>query len=114
MTDTLAQQVGRKIKTLRESKGLTQAQLASLSLKSVETISNFERGKVVPGLVALETLAEKLGCSPSAFFDDITIKNEDKKHSAAAQKVLNAIELLDENDIEILAGLVEVLEKNKK
>ena len=98
---------------LREQKGLTQAQLATLTSKSVETISNFERATVKPGLVALEMLARKLDCSVRDFFDDAGVVSTNSDHSDAAKTVLNALELLPEEDVELLAGMAELLTKRR-
>ena len=51
MSANVSTQIGNRIKELREAAQLTQAELAALSLKSVETISNFERGKTMPSLL---------------------------------------------------------------
>lgn len=114
MKNALAQHVGLRIKALREQKGLTQAQLASLTLKSVESISNIERATVVPGLATIETMAQKLGCSVSQFFDGAPINEPTEQRSDAALAVLNALELLPDEDIELLAGMADMLEKRRK
>ena len=61
MDPKVAKLVGVRIRKLREARGLTQAKLADLSGKSVETISNFERGQTLPGVGTLYQLANHLG-----------------------------------------------------
>ena len=61
MDHKVAKLVGARIRKLREARGLTQAQLAELGRKSVETISNFERGRTLPGVGTLSQLANHLG-----------------------------------------------------
>jgi transcriptional regulator with XRE-family HTH domain len=68
MQKRIAAVVGTRIKELREGQGLTQAQLAELARKSVETISNFERGKTAPSLKTLADLAAVLGGDLAHFF----------------------------------------------
>jgi transcriptional regulator with XRE-family HTH domain len=53
--------LGARIRKLREAQKLTQAQLAELSRKSIETISNFERGQTLPSIRTLHQLANHLG-----------------------------------------------------
>ena len=72
MATDLGRRVGRKIRAYREQRGLTQAQLAELVGKGVETISNFERGKTIPALVTLEQIAGHLEVSLMDLFDDRT------------------------------------------
>lgn len=106
--------VGRRIKELREMRGLTQAQLANLLDKSVETISNFERGKVLTGLPTLDRLAAVLNVRVKDFFEDIPAQAVRRVESAFAQTVRNAADLLPEDDLEIVAGLVDVLESRRR
>ena len=61
--------LGARMRQLREARSLTQAQLAGLLLKSVETISNFERGKTAPGLLTIAQIAKILGVQPKHLFE---------------------------------------------
>lgn len=114
MAMELGKQVGQKIRQHREARGLTQAQLASLLGKSVETISNFERGKVVTGLMTLDQLSRHLNVRVVDFFDDNPISLPTEQLSEAGTKVRNAITLLPDDDLEIVAGLVDVLEARRR
>jgi transcriptional regulator with XRE-family HTH domain len=69
MEQKLGLKLGKRIRRLREARGLTQAQLASLLLKSVETISNMERGKTMPGILTAAKLANSLGVELKELFD---------------------------------------------
>ncbi|ABC24138.1 XRE family transcriptional regulator [Rhodospirillum rubrum] len=116
----LGQQIGRKIRTLRERRGLTQSQLASLLGKSGETISNFERGKVVTSIQTLDQMAKVLNVRLMDFFDGVAVGAADRQHraerarSSHAQTVRNAADLLPEEDLEILAGLATLLESRRR
>lgn len=109
MATEIGRQVGKRLRELREERGLTQAQLAGLLGKSVETISNFERGKVVTSLLTLNQLAGHFGVAVGEFLSDVPIPSLQAHRSDAAAKVFNAADLLPEDDLEIVAGLVEVL-----
>jgi|AGTN01.3.fsa_nt_gi Predicted transcriptional regulators len=114
MATDIGKQVGKKLKALREARGLTQTQLAGVLGKSIETISNFERGKVVTSLLTLDKLARYFGVAVKDFFSDVPAMQPLEQRSVSATKVLNAADLLPEDDLEIVAGLVDVLEARRR
>lgn len=107
MTDTVAIELGLRIKELREAAGLTQAELATLSLKTVETISNFERGKTLPSVRTLVALAPHLDCSPADFFSKLSL--EPRSPDPATIAILNKGKLLDDEDRKLLIGFIDLL-----
>ena len=68
MASSAATKLGKRIKTLRQAKGLTQVQLAEAAGYDPVTISRFERGEYAPGLDALEILSRILQEPIGAFF----------------------------------------------
>ncbi|WP_426778805.1 helix-turn-helix domain-containing protein [Pseudomonas aeruginosa] len=68
MASSAAKKLGKRIKALRQAKGLTQVQLAEAAGYDPVTISRFERGEYAPGLDALETLGQVLEQPIGAFF----------------------------------------------
>ena len=62
------EQIGKKIRDLRNRVGLTQQELADRSELTKGFISQLERGQVTPSLVTLFDLIECLGTTPEAFF----------------------------------------------
>ena len=54
---------------LRKRRGLSQEDLAGLMQRSVETVSNLERGVSLPSFTTLVRLAESLGVPIRDFFD---------------------------------------------
>lgn len=61
------EEIGKKIKILRKTRGLTQEQLADkLSVKRA-TISNYEIGRRSPHIKELEAIAEALGVNLEYF-----------------------------------------------
>lgn len=114
MTQELGILLGRRLKEIREARGLTQAQLAELSLKSVETISNFERGKTLPGLTTLELLSQRLHVQMKDFFQETDVEPHGPAHTGAARTIANALDILSDEDLDILAGVVKVLEKRRR
>ncbi len=56
----LEQQIGMRVRLARKAQNLTQEELATRIDKTVETVSNIERGKTLPGLLTLYELAQVL------------------------------------------------------
>ena len=106
MSKQVARRVGKRIKQLREGAQLTQSDLASLILKSVETISNFERGKTTPSLSTLDDLASHLGVGISAFFDEAPVKVDE---SPAERHIQNKARLLNDKDRELLVDIADLM-----
>lgn len=61
------EEISKKIKILRKSRGLTQQQLADRLNVKRATISNYEIGRRSPHLKELEAIAEALGVSLDHF-----------------------------------------------
>ena len=66
----LNQQIGRKIRDLRDRNGLTQQELADRAELTKGFISQLERGQVSPSLESLFDLIEILGSTPAEFFGE--------------------------------------------
>ncbi len=62
---------GRRVRTVRESKGLSQEALAELAGLHRTYVSGVERGQRNIGLENLVRLARALDVSPTAFFDEV-------------------------------------------
>jgi transcriptional regulator with XRE-family HTH domain len=59
---TMARQIGRRVRELRETRGLSQDELAShAGLGSQGALSNVEQGKRLPSLPTVLALADALG-----------------------------------------------------
>lgn len=66
---------GTTIRTLREQKNLTQAQLAEKLFVSAKTVSKWENGKGYPDISLLENLAEALGVSVTELLSGRVARN---------------------------------------
>ncbi|MFT6106057.1 MAG: transcriptional regulator with XRE-family HTH domain [Rickettsiales bacterium] len=69
MKDNLKKLIGNRVREARKNKGLTQEDLAALIDKTVETVSNIERGIKLPGLATLEDIRKALGVKLSYLVD---------------------------------------------
>lgn len=82
-------QIGVRVRAFRLDRGLTQEQLAELIDRSVETVSNLERGVTVPSEATIARLAHCLNIS----VDDLLV---DRQAQPAARPIefFQAVELL--------------------
>ncbi len=62
--------LGLKVKTMRETRGLTLGDLAERTHLSVEGIEKIEKGEIIPGLAPLIKIARVLGVRLGTFLDD--------------------------------------------
>ena len=67
-SELLNRQIGRRIKDLRNQKGLTQQELADRTELTKGYISQLEHGLVAPSVITLLDLIECLGTTASDFF----------------------------------------------
>lgn len=69
MSNDFKKKIGERVKAIRKAKGFTQEQLAEKIDKTVETVSNIERGKKLPSLITLEEIRKALNSRMSDFLD---------------------------------------------
>lgn len=63
--------VGRRIRELRKTRGMTQARLAELADLSVNYLGKVERGEAQATLKSLFAIADSLQVNSSAFFSPL-------------------------------------------
>lgn len=100
-------QLGRRIRELREAARLTQADLAKIARKSVETISNFERGKTIPSVRTLAALAPHLDCDMADFFTTAAVTKPDTDEEA--QALAAKLKMIGHNDRKLLTEIADLL-----
>ncbi len=86
--------VALRIRTIRKCRGLTQEDLAAMIERSVDAVSNIERGTSLAGYDTLERLATGLGVPLAEFFAD---------------GVTDAARMLDDDGLDKAATIIEVL-----
>ncbi|SHH01014.1 transcriptional regulator, XRE family with cupin sensor [Jatrophihabitans endophyticus] len=72
MVDEVIETAGRQLRLLRQSRGLTLAELAGHTGLSDGYLSSVERGTTSPSLSSLATIAAVLGSDMSVFFPTTT------------------------------------------
>ena len=102
--------IGRRIKAARESKKLTQEQLAELVDLSPMHISVIERGVKLPKLETLINIANILDVSADVLLQDV-VKNQTKLYASEASTLI--IQLPREDQRRVLAALRTFVETTK-
>lgn len=112
MAKNLNQMVGIRIQTLRKLRGLTQEQLAEAIGKTVETISNIERGKKLPGLATLNDIRNALKVPLSELLDNETKTSPQRE--ALLTKARELLNQLKDNELAVAVQTMEALVGNRK
>lgn len=112
MAKNLNQMVGIRIQTLRKLRGFTQEQLAEAVGKTVETISNIERGKKLPGLATLNDIRTALNVPLSELID--SENNISSQRAALITKARELLNQLKDNELAVAIQTMEALIGNRK
>ena len=102
--------IGKRIKSAREKKGLTQEQLAEQVNLSPMHISVIERGNKLPRLETLINIANVLDVSADTLLQDV-VNNQIKLHTSEASNLI--AQLSREDQRRVLAALHSVVESTK-
>jgi transcriptional regulator with XRE-family HTH domain len=100
---------GRRVRALRKAKGLSQEALADAIGRSVDTVSNVERGVLATRLATAQAIAEALGVTLRDVFDfEGTIAQTGDPKTQALLQRLN--ELASGQNEKTLAAMVKMAE----
>ena len=101
------------LQTVRRSRGLTQADLAAKMDRSVDAISNIERGKSLPSFEMLEALSEALAINPGEMFE-FSGRQESSSRAALLTKLVLVARELGESDLQIAVEQIAALAKHQR
>ena len=93
--------VGLRIRAIRKQQKLTQDQLAERIGRSVEAISNLERGISHPSFETLEGLSEALDVPVKAFFEFEGGTDVSPKRASLLEELSTTAAQLSDKDLEI-------------
>ena len=102
--------IGKRIKSAREKKGLTQEQLAEQVNLSPMHISVIERGNKLPRLETLIKIANLLDVSADTLLQDV-VNNQIKLRTSEASNLI--AQLSREDQRRVLAALHSFVESTK-
>lgn len=91
--------IGIIVRELRKRAGLTQDDLAEQTGRSVDAISQIERGVNSPTIDTLLRFAKALEVTPEAFLIGMDVRNERRRRALAA--AMAALQGLSERDLDI-------------
>ncbi|WP_333656009.1 helix-turn-helix domain-containing protein [Dissulfurispira sp.] len=94
MNDKIAIELGKRIRTLRKLKGMTQESLGEKAGISYKFIGEIERGEVNPSLNSLAQIAKALGIHVSEIFPHKTDISSQFSHQDI-QIIKKALKLLN-------------------
>lgn len=103
----LKRRFGNRVQTLREVNGLTQEQLAGRIARSVDTVSNIERGVNATRIEVAYQIAVQLGVAlPDLFVLDRDTRKAEEREAVAA--LLDLVRDCDDVTLRSLTDLVRV------
>ena len=102
--------IGKRIKSAREKKGMTQEQLAELVNLSPMHVSVIERGNKLPRLETLINIANILDVSADVLLQDV-VNNQIKLHTSEASDLI--AQLSREDQRRVLAARHSFVEASK-
>jgi transcriptional regulator with XRE-family HTH domain len=105
----LKRSFGRKIQALREARGLTQEQLGDRIGRSVDTISNIERGVNSTRIETAHQLASELGVRLQDLFEfDEDVTPAERGHRQAINALAELLGQCDPTTFDCIRELIEV------
>lgn len=106
MEEAVKKHMGLKVKVMRERAKLTQEQLAEECDVSWRTISNLERGLVVPDLTMLRSIAQKFNASVDDMLELKSISNKSPARIAKELKLYEEIKALNSKTLDFLLDII--------
>lgn len=110
---SLKQRVGLRVKEARAARSLTQEALADLVGRTVEAVSNIERGRTFPTIDTLEQLGRHLDVPIQYFFEDVERMVNDRRFALEGNLKILARQLSSE-DLEIAVRQIAVVIEIRK
>ena len=96
-----------RLAQLRERKGVSARDMSLSMGQNPGYINNIESGKSMPSLAGIFYICDYLGITPSAFFDT------DVAAPGKLYNLVNKLKLLDDQQLDSLAVIVDSMTKTK-
>ena len=111
MTPNPKKALSLKIQALRKTNGLTQEELAEKCNVSWRTISNLERGAVIPSLDLVCNLSRHLNISLDELLNSKIQTNKSLSRLKKESEVIEEVMLINDNLLEHLSEYITLLKK---
>jgi hypothetical protein len=106
--------IGKKIKSIREAKGMTAKQVITAVGMGAPMYSRIENGVNEPSLSTLEKISKALGVTLSDFFDTDNKLADVNSYDASIMEKIKLVEGLNDEEKKIVFSLVDALVGKKK
>lgn len=103
------QQIGRRIQAIRKRNGLSQDRLADAIDKSVETISNIERGISAPRVGTAVDIATALNVTLAELFKVSLDNPAETRHTEVMEQITELTKDCDEKALNAVVEAVELV-----
>jgi transcriptional regulator with XRE-family HTH domain len=105
--------IGLKLRAERLARGLTQEQVAERIARTVETVSNIERGRAFPSLDTLEQMCEAVQIPFERLFEDAAAAPASSRRLELEARLRAVLLTLSDADLQIAVEQVEVLARGR-
>lgn len=111
MSSNMKRTIGLRVREARKAARLTQDALAERLGRTVESVSNLERGKSLPSLEALAAIADALGLRLPDLLSGIEAESLDREQLQLESRAMAAIRTLDKPRLRIAVKQLEALQE---
>lgn len=108
---TIAKQIGSKIREFRRARKMTQAQLAEFSMRTVDGISQIERGVNTPSIETLLAICSSLGVDLSDIIEVNNVSDDRSKRSALVSEAHSLLNVMSEDELAMAVDLMRVVKQ---
>jgi transcriptional regulator with XRE-family HTH domain len=112
MKENVRKYLGLKVRSLREAEGMTQEDLASVCDVSWRTISNLERGTVVPDLGMIFAISQKFNISLDELLNNKVSNNKSTSRLEKENQIIEKIRKTDDNLLDYIDEQLKLLLKH--
>lgn len=114
MSMDLKQHVGIRVRAARQKRQLTQERVGEMVGKTAESISNIERGHVLPPLDTLYSIAQHLDVPMGFFFEDMDRPNVVARNRMEFELRFRTLaEELKDDELRLVVAVIEAI-KNQR
>lgn len=105
--------IGERIKKIREARGLSQKEVATMIKMDQSQYSKLEKDKTDPSVSTLNKVAKALGIQLSELFADDLLRDVNSYDKSAMEKI-SLIDQLDEEEKKSIFKIIDGLISKKK